>query len=579
MFNYKAIFMIAAAGTLAVSCSDDDNMIPVSEDTSLPVVLPETGEKVLFACDFQDDASDKFVTYDLDSLQPSSDMKQLGFSVGKPWIFTFQDSYTSENFFAGSTSSYAPAGQADDWLVIKDAIHIPSTGYRLTWNSQSLFLDKKDCLKIYISTTGNNPKTDFTDAPVFAVEEEESGETENTDNEWTSHEVSLDKYKGQNIWIAFVNESNDKGVLCLDDILVSRFESFSLVSQTAQYSTSGEIAVKGTITATDKAITSFKAYYQQDGKEGYGQEFKDVNLQPGESLEFTISQPMGLGNEGEYTHYTFWAESDENTVLLKDSTAHVGFEPQHKVVLEEATGMWCGYCPLGILAIEHLQETYPDNFIAIAVHNKDEMAVAAYDAALGFNSFPGGLVNRKINATPTTNDYLLEGAGTFYNAVASELTPMPEAEIRISSATQNSDNTVSINTGVRFALSAKTNDYRTAYVVTVNNYVSYDSGQSNYLAATDRYPTFGKFGKGGEYGQATIIGMPFNDVACGIFPSFKGKQGALPESPALNETYEDSMTISLADCQNITDRVEIEVVALLINGATGEIVNADKVKL
>lgn len=579
MLNYKTIFMIAAAGMAVVSCSDDDNMTSDSGNTSLPVVLPETGEKILFACDFQDDASDKFVTYDLDNLQPSSDMKQLGFSTGKPWIFTFQDSYTSENFFAGSTSSYTPAGQADDWLVIKDAIHIPSTGYRLTWNSQSLFLDKKDCLKIYISTTGNNPETDFTQEPVFTVAEEESGETENTDNEWTSHEVSLDKYKGQDIWIAFVNESNDKGMLCLDDILVSRFESFSLESRTGQYSTSGETAVKGVITATDKAITSFKAYYQQDGEEGFGQEFNDLSIQPGESFEFTISQPMKLGNEGEYTHYKFWAESDGNTVLLNDSTARVGFEPLHKAVLEEATGMWCGYCPLGILAIEHLQEVYPDNFIAIAVHNKDEMTVAAYDSALGFNSFPGGLVNRKINATPTTNDYLLEGAGTFYNAVASELASLPEAEIRISNVTQNSDNTISVNAGIRFALNAKTNDYRTAYVVTVNNYISYENGQSNYLATTDRYPTFGKFGKGGEYGQSTVIGMPFNDVACGIFPSFKGKQGALPESPAINQTYEDTMTISLDDCQNITDRVEIEVVALLINGTTGYIVNADKVKL
>ena len=42
--------------------------------------------------------------------------------------------------------------------------------------------------------------------------------------------------------------------------------------------------------------------------------------------------------------------------------------PHRKIVVEEYTAMWCGYCPRGIALMENLAKTYPDDFIGIAVH-------------------------------------------------------------------------------------------------------------------------------------------------------------------------------------------------------------------
>lgn len=45
-----------------------------------------------------------------------------------------------------------------------------------------------------------------------------------------------------------------------------------------------------------------------------------------------------------------------------------------KIVMEEETGTWCGWCVRGIETIERMHTKYPDNFIAIALHTSDRMS-------------------------------------------------------------------------------------------------------------------------------------------------------------------------------------------------------------
>lgn len=578
--NNKILFALAIGAGLLVSCSEETGFEGNTEKESLPVVPPTVSDDVLFACDFQESADmDMFVNYDLDMLKPSAVMSSLGFEVGTAWIGTFRDSYTSENYFAGSTSSYTPAGQANDWLVLKEGIEIPSKGYVLSWKSQALDLEKRDGLNIYISTEGNVAPDNFNSEPVFVIEEEEAGATTNTDNEWTEHFISLDEYVGKKIWFAFVNQSDDKNVLCLDDIEIKKQEFFTLECISAEFTVDGNLEVKGRITAKEKEITSFNAYYQAENGTSFGEAFENLSIGVGESYEFAISKKMKLeGEAGTFERYQFWAENSTSVVALNDSAALVPFEPIHKVVIEEGTGQWCGYCPLGILAFDYLLPKYKDQLIAIAVHNKDAMTVAEYDRGLAFNAFPTGIVNRTISCTPTTSDYQFEGAGSFHEGLMKELQIFPEAEVRLADVNISSDSIVSFKSNTRFALKPTSEDYRLAYVVISNNY--YASGaQANYLASTDRYETFGKFGKGGEYGQSSVVNMPYNEVACGIFPSFKGAEGIIPSQPTLGETYSHDFEIDLKECLNINEEVSLELIVMLINGEDGSIINADKVEL
>lgn len=571
----KLLFIIITLCTICISCKDSsetDNLVP-NPPVSLPVEEPVIGDEVIFNCDFQSTTNDMFLTYDLDNNIPTNDMAGLGFSVGKAWLFTLRDSYSSSNLFAGSTSSYNPEGQADDWMITKEGITVSDDQYILEWKSQALIPGKTEHLEIYISTKGSNPETDFDGEPIFTIEEE-AGESENTDNEWFTHTVSLNEYAGKKIWIAFVNKSYNKSVLCIDDIKVRKEYSFNLENLTDEYSLTENADVKVRISAKEQNIDNVKLYYKISDENCFGEEFNNLSISSGESKELKMYYPMSIEKQGEYQKYKIWAEINGKTILLNDSIVYLPFKPSHKVVLEEGTGQWCGYCPLGILAIEYIEDTIPENIIPIAVHNKDVMAVQNYDQALGFSSFPTGLINRKTIASPTDNNYNMDGEGSFFQAVIQELKTLPEAEVQITDVTSEG-NILSVKSNVRFALNPTSEAYAMAYVIVANNYMASGS-QANYLAQTNLYPSFGRFGKGGEYGQKAILGMPYNDVACGIFPSFEG-QTIESLDTALGKDNIIDFNIDLTQCKNTDGSPELEVVAILINKTTGHIVNADKV--
>ena len=67
-----------------------------------------------------------------------------------------------------------------------------------------------------------------------------------------------------------------------------------------------------------------------------------------------------------------------------------------KVVIEEGTGTWCGWCPRGAVAMEQMYQNHPNDFIGIAVHNGDPMTVTEYDNGTDLSGYPGCNVDRAL---------------------------------------------------------------------------------------------------------------------------------------------------------------------------------------
>jgi thiol-disulfide isomerase/thioredoxin len=83
--------------------------------------------------------------------------------------------------------------------------------------------------------------------------------------------------------------------------------------------------------------------------------------------------------------------------LLAISSAAFAQAPVKKVILEDFTGTWCGWCPEGTVVLEQLQAANPTNFIPVASHNGDGLEVpdgAAIDNGLNVTAYPNGAVDR-----------------------------------------------------------------------------------------------------------------------------------------------------------------------------------------
>ena len=169
---------------------------------ALLAVSGAMAQTVLVDYDFNDKDKTGLSIYDVDNLTPTSFMQSIGFASGTTWIL-IKDTEESTDMFLGSTSQYLPAGQANDWLVLPATL-ISSEGFVLEWKSQAFLADKRDGLKVFISTEGGLPEN-FPLTPVWEVAEEEIGKTEDFfEGEFDAHSLSLEDYVGKIIHIAFV---------------------------------------------------------------------------------------------------------------------------------------------------------------------------------------------------------------------------------------------------------------------------------------------------------------------------------------------------------------------------------------
>ncbi|MBI5324264.1 MAG: Omp28-related outer membrane protein [Ignavibacteriae bacterium] len=74
-------------------------------------------------------------------------------------------------------------------------------------------------------------------------------------------------------------------------------------------------------------------------------------------------------------------------------------QPVKRVLLEQHTGAWCGWCVDGSYVMDQLLEQYPNQIIGCKLHNGDAMVIPETDiieGALSIASWPSGTIDRKI---------------------------------------------------------------------------------------------------------------------------------------------------------------------------------------
>lgn len=165
------------------------------------------------------------------------------------WV-QFYDFY--DNKIAFSTSFYMNGQAANDWLV-SPAISIPSEGNAtLYWRAKSYDNTAAETYAVKISTTDQQMES-FTDLEV--VEGEQA-------YEFNARTADLSAYAGQDIYIAFVNQTSGGYFLALDDVYISTSDNCYGPSVG---SFAGSIDVDSYLAADNPESISFEVSWEEVG--------------------------------------------------------------------------------------------------------------------------------------------------------------------------------------------------------------------------------------------------------------------------------------------------------------------------
>ncbi|MCM1521643.1 MAG: hypothetical protein NC039_03200 [Muribaculaceae bacterium] len=270
----------------------------------------------------------------------------------------------------------------------------------------------------------------------------------------------------------------------------------------------------------------------------------------------TVTKVNGLKNNA-------IEEGETMTETLSVIPADKGYT--RNVVIEEATGNWCQWCPYGMIVMDHIHSTYTDGtFATIAVHggsSTEPMQTSSYNGWMNayISGFPTAIINRMYEVSlgymQASNDV---------DQIYSAIRDVPglvdlSMECRWGDAEQKS---VQFDTKTSYVWDYdKAPDYLLSYVITENNVGPYN--QTNGLA-----------GQTGNYGgwekKGRSVSMLFEDVAR-ILDTFEGIPGSVPSAIVAGQEYGFTHIVDLPT--SVKSAAEITAICMVINTKTGIVEN------
>jgi hypothetical protein len=268
-------------------------------------------------------------------------------------------------------------------------------------------------------------------------------------------------------------------------------------------------------------------------------------------ITVTVSNPNGAGVD----------ENPGNDALNRTITGHVP-APGKKVVVEEGTGTWCGWCPRGTIFMDQMYADYGDYFIPIAVHNGDPMTVTEYDDGLGLTAFP----TMKIMREETFGFGVI---GDIESRFFQRITQAPPATLQSAGVFNETTRDLDIISQADFSQNVSGN-HRLAVVLVEDNVTgtSTSYAQANYYAG-------GANGPMGGYeslpNPVPANQMVYDHVGRILVGGFQGAAGSVPASVSSGEkaTYQFATV-------NIPANIKTEdlLAVTLLLGTDNSILNA-----
>ncbi len=267
---------------------------------------------------------------------------------------------------------------------------------------------------------------------------------------------------------------------------------------------------------------------------------------------FTITKVNGVANES-------------TSKTAKGSLITIVEKPTVVPVVEEFTGTWCGWCPVGFDGMERAHEEFGDRVALIAVHYGDQMEIKDYAPIANLaTSYPSSLINRSIDSYPSAGNLKYYINDELQNRVA-------VASLKISAAWTGTDKSaIKIDTDTKFVYTEDNGQYGIAYALVEDGLSNPAWVQANYLSHRSGYESLSFWYNSGS----EVSGLEFNHVAVAAWDIADGVNGSVSSTIQAGEIQSYSYKANIAGKSLIQDKSKLKVIAMLIDRSTGRIANA-----
>jgi hypothetical protein len=523
--------------------------------------------QVLWSTDFESGTLAPMTAVDVDGRTVAP---QVATFAGPTWTIVQQ---TETNKMVLSTSWFAPPGAADDWLILP-ALTITDTNTFLFWEAYSPDVNFRDGYQVRISTTDDQVAS-FTSTLTTVTAEETT---------LKKRAANLDAYIGQTIHIAFRNNSNDKYLLFMDNISVLQLPANEVFVKGVSFEKYNPVGSQVPVTITIEnngasPITSLE-FTWSDGVYTYTDTLTDLSIGTRDIQDITHNVTFDITEAGEFPLNIFvenpnGTEDNPFDNLGARTVYGLSEAPPKKVVVEEGTGTWCGWCPRGFVAMEDLGANYADVAIPIAIHNFDPMLLPDYDTPFSstIGGYPSGHVDRKLIDIDPDNP--VTGYG-FDDAVEDLETRMVPSYVDVTTTYDPDTRTVQITGTARLSIATQDNALRFGAVITEDGV----KGASTTEPLTDydqvNYYAGGANGAMGGFEElpdpVPASQMIYNDVARALIGGFYGMENSIPDAVAANEEFTFEFNYVVPAGYNPDN---MDAIVFVLDEETGEILNAD----
>ncbi len=489
-----------------------------------------------------------FTMWDKDENPSKTGLKNITL-VNGGWNVAKVDNSTSAARAAISSSYSVYDYAVEDWLITP-AIKIEGAAV-LRWDAQSVHYDLRDGYKVMISEKELNA-ADFVE--VFSVEEE--------DYYYTSHAISLEKYIGKTIYIAFVHNSEQRFLLAIDNIVVGELETAAYQFENATPVTAQggkDIDIAGSVVNLSNSRNYELVCRIDDAIYSTQEDVANPRLyEPGESRTFNFTVPTPA--EGKLIYEVGAAEQNDTIWFAADTVFCSAFA--RNLLVEEWTGTWCTNCPRGVLTMNKQKRLLRGAMIPVVGHNADPMADDDYNKGLNYWFFgvPSIIYDRSKHRSQQG-----EGEQFMYGALNEPV----YSEVVIPEVRYVKDSTIVVNSVARFSKEFSNADdrYRMAYVVSEK--IVHDDSYTQ-INGQQNMPQYGEY----YFLPSNIPGnlLYFHDVARGMPLAFSGEPNLLPTQLVAGEDYPVEHTFKIPN--SVIDWSLMDVTVLVIDSQTRKVMSA-----